>query len=751
MPARLLFGFAVIATRDGGWPDSETSEREYQEGVGLLPPRALEDASTRLCASIVFPVANATLRATDEFTAILNAFVERSSGHCLTASGENRTDVHFGANDNLELIGVVPSENAVLFVIPLVPVLDNSSVLMADATLHFGNVACAHGALAFELRVVLSATQLQVAAPVELWMIRCPKKVAVFAVHLGHDATMVALVDGVVAVALELERLHGIRYYTAPYSAPRFRAELAPAVAIVNHYSKFSCYDQGVIVRLGTDQEETEAIRLMMLRQLVCASKWSFVDHHLSHATYALIDSPFNGFSLVASFDSGGNDGEFNLYLGSNSNLSLLLDTGLRVGNAYTVVATFIPNVTGVENGTTAWTELHTMSASLHHLFFEAATPTANSCGGACLGFLLALPGKLMAFAALGVVREDLVDAIDGIFGQRHARSDHPMKVGILPEPLASTRVEDLAASVQAWFSRKVVDTILSQLDLLQEQQPHKEMSGIVLTGGCALNVRANSDLMLQAAMPVYVPAAPGDSGLAVGAAYHAFFSGRPGQDVPKVRLSAYTGVHLWDLPDVPHLAVEHQASPLALPELAKMLAEGQVAAIVRGRSEFGPRSLGHRSLMAYPANADVKARLNRLKSRGWYRPVALTMPATMVAQLFVVNVDAMFSPFMSFAPSLLPSSAKRFPAIAHIDGTCRVQTIDRETESWLFDLLLAVGALTGAPLLANTSLNLKGQPILNRATDALSLFRTQKEIDVLVLEDWIVRAGGKNGTHLLR
>jgi carbamoyltransferase len=567
---------------------------------------------------------------------------------------------------------------------------------------------------------------------------------------------MVGLVNGVVAVALELERLHGIRYYTVPISAPRFRAELAPAVAIVNRYSpgKSSCYDEGAIVRLGTD-DRCDVVRLMMLRQLVCAGKWSFVDHHLSHATYALIDSPFSGLSLVASFDSGGNDGEFNLYLGSNTNLSLLLDTGLRVGNAYTVVATFIPSVTGIENGTTAWTELHAISASFHHVFFEAATPTVNSCGHACLAFLLSLPGKLMAFAALGVVREELVDVIDGIFGQRHSRSDHPMRVGILPEPLASTRVEDLAASMQAWFSRKVVDTILFQLDSLQEQ-PDKELSGIVLTGGCALNVRANSDLMLQAGMPVYVPAAPGDSGLAVGAAYHAFFSGRPGRVVPIVRLSAYSGVHLWDLPDVPHLAVEYQASPLALPELAKLFAEGHVAAIVRGRTEFGPRSLGHRSLMAFPANADVKARLNRLKSRGWYRPVALTMPGTWVTQLFgsglAPTADAMFSPFMSFAPSLLPSSAKRFPAIAHIDSTCRVQTVDRarEAESWLFDLLLAVGALTGAPLLANTSLNLKGQPILNRASDAVSLFRTQKEIDLLVLEDWIFRAREKNSSNML-
>jgi predicted NodU family carbamoyl transferase len=175
------------------------------------------------------------------------------------------------------------------------------------------------------------------------------------------------------------------------------------------------------------------------------------------------------------------------------------------------------------------------------------------------------------------------------------------------------------------------------------------------------------------------------------------------------------------------------------LVELAALLADDQVIGVVRGRAEFGPRALGHRSLLAAPS-LGMKERMNALKAREWYRPVAPVLLAEEADRAFDRDSPhrPLHSPFMSFAPKLSRAAAEALPATTHHDNTARPQTVDEGDEPWLHALLQAVKARTGWGVLINTSFNTKGKPILNTLGEALDLLRDCEDLDYVLVEDWL-------------
>ena len=170
--------------------------------------------------------------------------------------------------------------------------------------------------------------------------------------------------------------------------------------------------------------------------------------------------------------------------------------------------------------------------------------------------------------------------------------------------------------------------------------------------------------------------------------------------------------------------------------EAAELLARGLVVAWFTGGCEFGPRALGHRSILADPRDAGMTARVNALKGREGFRPVAPVVPLEHAAEYFVLDGA---SPTMSFAAPVRPERAADIPAVVHCDGSARLQTVTAEQEARLHALLLAFGALSGVPVLINTSLNDHREAIVETPADALHTF-LRLGLDALVLEDWIVR-----------
>jgi carbamoyltransferase len=176
--------------------------------------------------------------------------------------------------------------------------------------------------------------------------------------------------------------------------------------------------------------------------------------------------------------------------------------------------------------------------------------------------------------------------------------------------------------------------------------------------------------------------------------------------------------------------------------DTARLLADQKVIGWFQAGSEFGPRALGNRSLLADPRKPEMKDILNsRVKHRQPFRPFAPIVLAERMKEIFEGEED---SPFMLIAKNVRPEWRDRIPAIVHVDGTARVQTVREQTNPMLYRLLKEFEALTGVPVLINTSFNVKGEPIVETPRDAMICFLTTG-IDHLVLHDTLV---SKNPMH---
>ena len=171
---------------------------------------------------------------------------------------------------------------------------------------------------------------------------------------------------------------------------------------------------------------------------------------------------------------------------------------------------------------------------------------------------------------------------------------------------------------------------------------------------------------------------------------------------------------------------------------VAAELAADRIVGWFQGRSEYGPRALGHRSLLANPMRRSMLHRLNDVKGREQFRPVAPLVTLERAAEVFDGVVP---SPYMLFVHAVRDEWRERIPAVVHVDGTARVQTVDRTEEPLVARLLDAFARRTGVPVLVNTSFNTAGRPMVDAPRDALEVFGSSP-LDVLAMGPFVVRRG---------
>jgi carbamoyltransferase len=169
--------------------------------------------------------------------------------------------------------------------------------------------------------------------------------------------------------------------------------------------------------------------------------------------------------------------------------------------------------------------------------------------------------------------------------------------------------------------------------------------------------------------------------------------------------------------------------------ETAEILAQDKVIGWYQGRMEFGPRALGSRSILASPINASMQARLNEIKDREDFRPVAPVVLQEDAGEWFE---NASYSPFMLFVYNVKADKADKIPAVRHVDGTARIQTVNRQQHALYHDLLTEFKKLTGVPVLVNTSFNTRGEPIVCTPRDAIECFWTSP-FDALVINSFLL------------
>ena len=339
---------------------------------------------------------------------------------------------------------------------------------------------------------------------------------------------------------------------------------------------------------------------------------------------------------------------------------------------------------------------------------------------------------KVMGLAAYGRPRwlPELRQAITTIGGKFHVReiawSDFtPQAAGSWSDAHA-----DLAASVQ---------TRLEEVLLELARWLHDATGAFALTiaGGVGLNCVANSRIWRESAFTdVWVQPAAGDAGTALGAAL--FVSAEFGDHVRPMTTPALG--RGWSDADIraalDTARIPYTARSDIAEAAARLLAADEIVAWFQGRSEYGPRALGHRSLLADPRRRDNLERLNDVKGREQFRPVAPMVLAGRAGEIFDGPLP---SPYMLFTHRVSDAWASRIPAVVHVDGTARIQTVDHAREPLVASMLRAFERRTGVPVVVNTSLNTAGRPIVDDPRDALECFGSAP-IDALAIGPFVVR-----------
>jgi carbamoyltransferase len=425
--------------------------------------------------------------------------------------------------------------------------------------------------------------------------------------------------------------------------------------------------------------------------------RWHFVAHHLSHAASAFHASPFES-AAVLTLDGRGEKAT----------------TGYAVGRG-----------TDLE-----WLGQVHMPHSLGLLYEEVTD---------YLGFLRSSDEyKVMALASFGrprhasEFREIVRPGPDGQYTigplRLEERFGPARKRGGPLEP----RHFDVAHSLQVVLEETVVE-------LARWLHRASGCDDLCMAGGVALNCVMNARVRDRGPFRrVWVQPASGDAGTALGAALWIDAKERGDGSRPYRMDHAYLGPSFGDdeieaflgwsklpyrrLDDVPR-------------QVADILAEDRVIGWFQGRMEFGPRALGARSILASPIHAEMQARLNEIKDREDFRPVA---PVVLEEEAPDWFVGADVSPFMLFVHDVRPEKADLIPAVRHTDGTARIQTVNRAQHPLYYDLLKAFQARTGVPVLVNTSFNTRGEPIVCTPRDAVESFWTSP-LDALVIGPFLL------------
>lgn len=313
----------------------------------------------------------------------------------------------------------------------------------------------------------------------------------------------------------------------------------------------------------------------------------------------------------------------------------------------------------------------------------------------------------------------------------------------LLKELRARMRPRDaspLQSANMACTGQAVFEEIMTEL--LNNLYKRGLSENLGMSGGCALNSSYNGRILNATRFKqLHVPSAPADDGNAVGAAFLAYSDDHPGVAREPIGLTPFLGTSISS--DALERMMKYSLirglsrhSDDICEKVARLLSEGKIVGWIQGRAEFGPRALGNRSILADPRPADMKDRINsKIKFREEFRPFAPSILDEYGSEYFV---DYQFTPYMERTLYFKPEAQAKVPAVVHVDGTGRLQSVRREWNPRYYDLISAFHKLTNVPLILNTSLNVMGKPIVHSLEDALGLFFTAG-LDALVVEDYLI------------
>ena len=551
---------------------------------------------------------------------------------------------------------------------------------------------------------------------------------AFLGLNILHDTSAAIVVDGELVCNVEEERFNRDRHTAAfPNAAIEYCLEAAGirrrdvlGVGLTFDYEKFrnngNPFDQNLIDHDDLEPGGTEKIkklneetwreaRLQLERNGFGHARQ--FRHHLTHAACGHYLSGFTESNVLV-MDGRGEEESTSLWRASGTTIEHL--------ESYPVADSL--------------GHLYTYVTSLCGLYQRSGRQeTAGHLGA------IGNEGKTMGLSGYGTGRISFDEVITYESGRYRVHRDKLREVDALkvPQGKPDENSRELAHALQ----RKLEEVYHFLAERLQALTGYRQF---VLAGGVALNCNANGALAASDLVDdIFVPPAANDAGAAAGAAFLQWVehSGR----APRVPTDQ---IYLGERIEKP--AVDEAVAASGVSRVAKVddpsafaaaaIANGHVVGWCQGGMEFGPRALGNRSILADPRDPSIPDKINKLvKFREAWRPFAPSVLAEKNAEWFEPAIE---SPYMLLALSVRPDRRESVPAITHVDGSARVQTVTEEANPLFYRLIDCFDKLTGVPMVLNTSLNIRGEPIARTPEDAIRCF-VKSGLDVLVIADTVM------------
>ncbi|MFF8970320.1 carbamoyltransferase [Streptomyces sp. NPDC014995] len=544
----------------------------------------------------------------------------------------------------------------------------------------------------------------------------------------NHDFSACLVENGEIAVGIEEERLTRRKYAVNVNS-------------LANQCWRYCLTTQGV--RLGQVEAIVADDTLLPSCYFPFRSRTTLIRHHMAHAASAFLPSPFPEAAVLVV------DGAGSLFEGQGVETMTM-----SVGNGTEI--TEISKVYGTNWSTDGLRETRVYQAgdSDHSLGFMYKA-VSRAIGFTLYeegSWYLTEDGKTMGLAPYGTDRyrtefHRYLDLLpEGRF-QLHLKDGGLL--GFVEHALDGLEGEARFArgADLAWAAQDLLETaVLHAADWL-----HREtgLTRLCLAGGVVLNSVANGKILRNTPFTeVFAQPAAGDNGCAVGCAYYGYHvlgeQPRPrGPKAPRTAPRPQTHTYLGRRYSTEEIQTALDASGLPYRRVARparlaagLLPRGALIGWFTGGSEFGPRALGHRSILADPRRAEMKDILNsKVKHREAFRPFAPAVLAHRAAEYFELDIE---SPYMLIVAPVRDDKRQEVPAITHVDGTARVQTLTPEANGSFYELVERFGEITSVPVVLNTSFNDRGEPIVETPEQALAFFGPS-QLDYLFLEDFVV------------
>lgn len=582
--------------------------------------------------------------------------------------------------------------------------------------------------------------------------------VRVMGFNLSHDSSACLVVDGEIRAALALERTSRVKRGTVPLHAyAGAMAELTREI-LAGEGLTASDVDYWITTSTESRNDEDEARLAGVLGLLVPPERSVHLPHpghHLAHASAAFYASGFDEAAALVidaygSLVGTGRERESGFHFRPGAAPERVLQTlrdSERAAGYHRDGEIWMPTeLTGIG-------EIYRV-ITLALGFRESGTVYDDA--GKTMG--LASYGKRFSkenlFIETGPDGSLSFDRVADSLVELGLAERHGSELRLLPRRPRAPYEQfhyDLAAQVQAEFEEAVLHQV-------REVLVRTGSRSLVAAGGCFLNSTLNPRLLRETEIDrLFVFPAATDDGNAAGAALYAYhnLAGRPssaGKALRHVYLGPprVTGRDLAAVAERWQLPVQRHSGPAAVAEAAAAaIARGEIIGWFQDRSEYGPRSLGARSILCHPGLPGMKDRLNaRVKFREGFRPFAGSALAERAHDFFELPTEE--SPFMLLVCPVRPARQESVSELVHIDGSCRIQTVAADTPGPFRALLEAFDAQTGLPLVLNTSFNLRGMPIVERPEEAIDCLYGSR-LDRLFIGDLEIARPNLNALHPVR